>query len=68
MICTELFGEGIVSGLFSMLGLGIKGITFSGMTMECILIAISLVALLALIDLGVCRKIKRIDVTEYFNQ
>ena len=68
MAFTELFGEGIVSSLFSMLGLGISRITFSGLNPEGILIAVCLVMLLGLIDLWVCRKIKRIDVAAYVNQ
>ena len=67
-ILTEVLGEKIVSALFSLLGLGIKSISFTDLTISCILIPISLVVILVVINLGVCMKIKKIDITGYFNQ
>ena len=68
IILTELIGEKFVSGLFSLLGLGITSFSFSTMTTGCILIPVSLVLILAIINLSVCGKIKRIDVSGYVNQ
>ena len=68
MILTELIGEKVVSGLFSLLGLGITSFSFSAMTISCILVPVSLIIILVIINLGVCTKIKKIDVSGYFNQ
>lgn len=68
VVLTELAGEKVVSGLFSMLGLGIASISFSAMTISCILVPVSLTALLVLINVCVCRKIRKIKISEYVNQ
>ena len=68
MILTELIGEKVVSGLFSLLGLGITSFSFTAMTISCILVPISLMIVLIIINLGVCMKIKKIDIFAYFNQ
>ena len=68
MILTELLGEKVVSGLFSLLGLGITSFSFSAMTISCILVPVSLIIILVIINLGACTKIKKIDVSGYFNQ
>lgn len=68
VILTEVFGEKIVSALFSLLGLGITSISFSDVTISCILVPVSLVIILIVINLSVCRKVKKIDITGYFNQ
>ena len=65
---TELIGEKVVSALFSLLGLGITSFSFSAMTISCVLVPVSLILILAIINLGVCTKIKKIDVSRYFNQ
>ena len=68
IVLTELLGEKIVSALFSLLGLGITSISFSTMTIHCILVPVSLVTILAVVSLGVCMKVKKIDISKYFNQ
>ena len=68
IILTELIGEKVVSGLFSLLGLGITSFSFTAMTVSCIVVPISLVAILVIINLSVCMKIKKIDISAYFNQ
>lgn len=68
VILTEVFGEKIVSALFSLLGLGITSISFSDVTISCIFVPVSLVIILIVINLSVCRKVKKIDITGYFNQ
>lgn len=68
VIWTEILGEKVVSALFSLLGLGITSISFSDITISCILIPVSLVIILVVINLGVCLKVKKIDITGYFNQ
>lgn len=68
VILTELVGEKIISVLFSLLGLGISSIAFSDMTIGCILIPVSLVIILAVINVSVCMKIRKIDITGFFNQ
>lgn len=68
VILTEILGETVVSALFSLLGLGITSISFSAITISCILIPVSLVIILVVINLGVCLKVKKIDITGYFNQ
>ena len=67
-VLTELIGEKVVSGLLSLLGLGISRFTFSTMTPGCVLVPLSLICVLAIINLGVCMKIKKIEVAEYVNQ
>ena len=68
VILTEVLGETVVSALFSLLGLGITSISFSDITIGCILVPVSLVIILVVINLGVCLKVKKIDITGYFNQ
>ena len=68
VILTEILGETVVSALFSLLGLGITSISFSDITISCILVPVSLVIILVVINIGVCLKVKRIDITGYFNQ
>ena len=68
IILTELIGEKFVSALFSLLGLGITSFSFSAMTIGCILVPISLILILAIINLSVCMKIKKIDISGYVNQ
>ncbi len=68
IVLTELLGEKIVSTLFSLLGLGITSISFSTMTISCILVPVSLAIILVVINLSVCMKVKKIDITGYFNQ
>lgn len=67
-ILTEILGEKVVSVLFSLLGLGITSISFTDIKISCILVPISLVIILVVINLGVCLKVKKIDITGYFNQ
>ena len=68
VILTEILGETVVSALFSLLGLGITSISFSDITISCILVPVCLVIILVVINLGVCLKVKKIDITGYFNQ
>lgn len=68
VILTEILGETVVSALFSLLGLGITSISFSNITISCILVPVCLVIILVVINLGVCMKVKKIDITGYFNQ
>ena len=68
VILTEVLGETVVSALFSLLGLGITSISFSDITISCILVPVSLVIILVVINQGVCLKVKKIDITGYFNQ
>ncbi|MCH5270956.1 MAG: ABC transporter permease [Lachnospiraceae bacterium] len=65
---TELIGEKLVSALFSLLGLGITSFSFSPMTIGCILVPVSLISILAIINLSVCMKIQKIDISGYVNQ
>ena len=67
-LVTELLGEGIVSGLFSLLGLGISSISFSQMSAPSLLIPAGLVLSLAVTTMGSCMKISRIDAVEFFNR
>ena len=68
VIFTELVGEKVVSALFSLLGLGITSFSFSAMTISCIFVPVSLIFILVIINISVCMKIKKIDISGYFNQ
>ena len=68
IILTELIGEKVVSGLFSLLGLGITRFSFSAMTISGILVPVSLIIILAIINISVCMKIRKINISEYVNQ
>ena len=68
VILTELIGEKVVSALFSLLGLGITSFSFSAMTISCTFVPVSLLFILVIINLSVCMKIKKIDISGYFNQ
>ena len=68
IILTELIGEKVVSALFSLLGLGITSFSFSAMTISYIFVPVSLILTLVIINISVCMKIKKIDISGYFNQ
>lgn len=68
IVLTETAGEKVISGLFSLLGLGITSISFSNATIGCILLPVCLVIILAAINISVCLKVKKIDIAGYFNQ
>ena len=68
VIFTELVGEKVVSGLFSLFGLGITSFSFSAMTISCIFVPVSLMLVLVIINVSVCMKIRKIDISGYFNQ
>ena len=68
IVLTELIGEKVVSALFSLLGLGITSFSFSAMTISCVLLPVGLILILAIINLGVCTRIKKINVSAYVNQ
>ena len=68
VVLTELIGEKVVSALFSLLGLGITSFSFSAMRISCAFVPVSLILILAIINLGICTKIKKIDVSTYVNQ
>ena len=68
IILTELIGEKFVSALFSLLGLGITSFSFSTMTIGCLFVPVSLIFVLVIINLSVCMKIKKIDISGYFYQ
>ncbi len=68
MILAECMGEVVVSALFSMLGLGITSISFTAVNISCLVIPLSLIIILAVINTGVCRKLKKIEISAYFNQ
>ncbi len=67
-LVTELSGEGIVSGLFSLLGLGISSISFAPLSGLSLLIPLGLILALTITTLASCMKISRIDVVEFFNK
>lgn len=67
-LVTEMLGERIVSGLFSLLGLGISSISFASMSVLSLVIPVGLVLVLAATTMASCMKISRIDVVEFFNK
>lgn len=67
-VLTETVGELVVSGLFSLLGLGISSISFTGISAGCFLVPLGLLGILAVINVSVCLKVKKMDITAYFNQ
>lgn len=67
-LVTELLGERIVSGLFSLLGLGISSISFASMSVLSLVIPTGLVLILAAATMVSCMKIRKIDVVEFFNK
>jgi putative ABC transport system permease protein len=67
-LVTELLGEGIVSGLFSLLGLGMSSISFAQMSVLSLLIPAGLLIALAVTTMASCMKISRMDVVEFFNK
>lgn len=68
VVLTETVGELVVSVLFSLLGLGISSISFTNISAGCILIPVGLLVILAVINVSVCLKVKKIDIAAYFNQ
>ena len=65
VILTEFIGEKVVGGLFSLLGLRITNFSFSAMTVSCLPVPLSLILVLAVINLSVCMKIRKIDISIY---
>ncbi len=67
VLFSELFGERLISLLFSMLGLGITEIAFSPVTWQSAGIWLLLLCVLTLSTCVVLRKLQRIRPAEYFN-
>lgn len=66
----ELMGASLIGGLFSMLGLGLQRITFSGSAAGGLWIPAALVLTLGISSLFVCRRLRpeRMDIRAYLNQ
>lgn len=67
-VLTELVGDKLLSALFSLLGLGISKISFAPLTLGSVLILPALAGILIGIHQIVCRKIRKTDISRYFNQ
>lgn len=66
---AERFGDNMISGLFGMLGIGLKEITFvSAPVWQYFMIPAMLIATLVMVTFGVCSQIRKIDVVRHISQ
>ena len=69
MLLTNLVGDKIFSMLFGVMGMGIEQIQFAPMSVIMyVLIPVVLLLVLSLVTQAACRQIKRMQITEYFNE
>lgn len=66
---AELFGDKLVSGLFGMLGMGLKKIVFAGAPMwQYLAVSTMLLATLGTVTVGICTQIRNLDVASHVNE
>lgn len=69
MLFAELLGDDLISGLFSMLGMGLKKIAFTGAFVpQFLLIPALLLVVLSIVTVSICTVIRHIDVAGHISQ
>lgn len=69
VLLAELFGDKLVSGLFGMLGMGLKKIVFVDVAAwQFAVIPVILLTTLCVVTVSLCAQIRRIDTTIYLNE
>lgn len=66
---AELFGDKLISGLFGLLGMGLKKIVFvRAQAWQYLAVPAVLLAALRVVTLGICPQIRRLDMAEHINE
>lgn len=66
---AEVFGDQLISGLFGLLGMGLKKIVFVQVqAWQYLVIPAILLAMLWLVTVGICTQIKSLDVAGHINE
>lgn len=66
---AEVFGDRLISGLFGLLGMGLKKIVFVRVQMwQYLVIPAILLAMLWLVTVGICAQIKSLDAAVHINE
>lgn len=66
---AELFGDKLISGLFGMLGMGLKKIVFVGAPMwQYLAVSAILLTTIGIVTVGICTQIRKLDVAGYINE
>ena len=66
---AELFGDKLISGLFDLLGMGLKKIVFvRAQAWQYPAVPAVLLAALWIVTLGICPQIRRLDMAEHINE
>lgn len=68
-LMAEVFGDNLISGLFGILGIGLKKIIFAGASVwQFFAVPAALLVVLSAVTVGICAGIGRMNVTEYINE
>lgn len=66
---AELFGDKLISGLFGLLGMGLKKIVFvRAQAWQYLAVPAVLLAALWVVTIGICPQIRRLDMAEHINE
>lgn len=66
---AELFGDKLISGLFGLLGMGLKKIVFvRAQAWQYLAVPAVLLAVLWIVTVGICPQIRRLDMAEHINE
>lgn len=69
MLLAELFGDALISGLFGMLGMGLKKIVFAeSSAWQLFVIPALLLVTLSAVTVSICAAIKYMDVASHINE
>lgn len=68
-LSAELFGDKLISGLFGMLGMGLKKIVFVEAPMwQYLAVSTILLATIGIVTAGICTQIRNMDVAGHINE
>lgn len=69
VLLAELFGDDLISGLFGMLGMGLKKIVFAGAPVwQLLIIPALLLVTLSIVTVSICAGIKHMNVASHINE
>lgn len=69
VLLAELFGDDLISGLFSMLGMGLKKIVFAeAPAWQPLVIPVLLLITLSAVTVSICAGVKHMDVASHINE
>lgn len=69
MFMAEILGDDLISGLFGILGIGLKKIVFAGASVgQFFAVPAALLVTLSAVTVGICARVKQMNVAEYLSE